>query len=103
MKRLLIVTCANYLLHYYMFLEAGKMFKGKEMTYEGKSYIILDEINVEREEKGKYFFSFYAMLKNDAKNYYVFSGKADAKKIAAEEIDGKDIEKVVEVDAENNK
>ena len=83
--------------------KGGKMFKGKEMTYEGKSYIILDEINVEREEKGKYFFSFYAMLKNEAKNYYVFSGKADAKKIAAEEIDGKDIEKVVEVDAENNK
>ena len=83
--------------------KTGKMFKGKEMTYEGKSYIILDEINVEREEKGKYFFSFYAMLKNDAKNYYVFSGKADAKKIAAEEIDGKDIEKIVEVDAENNR
>lgn len=80
------------------------MFKGKEMVYEGKSYIILDEINVEREEKGKYFFSFYAMLKNDApKNYYVFSGKADAKKIAAEEVDGGDIEKVVEVDAESSK
>lgn len=80
------------------------MFKGKEIAYEGKSYIILDEINVEREEKGKYFFSFYAMLKNSTpKNYYIFSGKADAKKIAAEEVDGKDIEKVVEVDAENNK
>lgn len=80
------------------------MFKGKEIIYEGKNYIILDEINVEREEKGKYFFSFYAMLKNDnPKNYYIFSGKTDAKKIAAEEVDGKDIEKVVEVDTENNK
>ena len=60
------------------------MFKGKEIVHKGKSYIILDEINIEKEEKGKYFFSFYAMLKNDnPKNYYNISGKTDAKKNAA--------------------